>query len=318
MTFRIASLVLGLFAAGAFSEEPAADYVPKPPPQEFKLALILLDQGKYEDAVRHFRYLVKYFEAEEPKSSIEEYYFVVAKLHVEAFKLKQACDQGRLPADQKKRCEVWLDALFPSRPRAEGELPATAVTGKFAVVHNVVEVRKLVKEEAYSGALAVGNISAAAAKLLAAWVQSGHRLLLQDGTATLFGFRVAPIPSAGNPTIAADRRAAEHPLLDGVKADSLMFGRAGRGWCVVAHPYAKPLLTTRVSLVRGRPAVPVALLAIVKSARGEFVFCNSQLDAEVGDGGVLYRNLALYLQSFPGTKRSAKGNEPRPAKQDQK
>ena len=296
-------LLLALPALMTAAEEQAGDYVPKPPPQEFKLALILLDQGKYEDAVRHFRYIVKYFEVEEPKNSREEFLQTVAQLHIEAFKLKQVCENGQCPPEQKKRVETWVEALFPRQPAAAGEGIAEAVTGKFAIVHNIVEVRRLVKDEEYSGALAVGNISSAAAKLLLQWVQAGHRLLLQDATAALFGFRVAPIPPTSNPRVTQDRRAVEHRLLEGVKADTLVFGGAGRGWCVTAHPYAKPLLTARVSLGRGRPTVPVAVCAVVKSGRGDVVFCNSQLDSEVGDGGVLYRNLALFMQTFPGSRQ---------------
>jgi len=300
-------LLLFLPALAISAEEEAAEYIPKPPPQEFKLALILLDQGKYADAVRHFRYILKYYDVEEPKSPTDEYYQAAARIHVEAYKLKEAYDNGRCPADQKERWETWLEALFPTRPRAAGETVATEAKGKFGIVRNVVEVRKLVKDEAYAGALATGSLSPAAAKLLSQWVQAGHRLLLQDATATLFGFRVAPVPTTVDPAVTKDRRAQDHPLLEGVKPDSLVFATGARGFCVVAHPYAKPLLLSRFSLVRGRPAVPVALCAVVKSGRGEIIFCNNRLDSEVGDGGVLYRNLALFMQTFPGRPRPAEG-----------
>jgi hypothetical protein len=283
------------------------EYGPKPPDEEFKLAMVLTDQGKYEDAVKHFKNVLKHFEKEDPATQEERDFVTVAQLHVTAYQLRLAMEEGRFPCGRGDLCKDWVEAIFPAMPRAVGEQQAS---GKVAHVRNAVDVRKLLKEEGYSGVVVGAGVTTAAAQQLSKWIQEGRRALVQDAAASLFGFTVAPLDLAPDArvTIKRDPKARDVWLLADVVDLSLPSPTAG--WCVTGHATAKPLLTLSVT-IPGQPAPPLeaSLCAIVKLGKGEVIFCNGQLNTQEGDGAVLYRNLEKYLATFPGAEEGASGTK---------
>jgi len=287
----------------ALEEDDELEGEMKPPDEEFKLAKILADQGKYNAAVKHFKNVLKHFEEEDPKNREEQFWKAVAELHVVAYKLKKSLDDGQLSKEQSKLCLDWLDGLFPAKPRAAGEM--FKGSGEIRHVRNAVQVRKAIAEKAVS-ALVLHNVdrsmSAGAIRQVKKWVEQGHKALVQDDAAEGFGFTVAAMPQVRSPRINRDRKAIDHPILMAVRPDTLSFATGNLGWCATGHisPSAKPLLTMSLPAQGGRRPTTVVLCGTVKLGKGELLFCNGQIDAQSGDGSKLYQNVQAYLRMLPG------------------
>jgi len=306
MRSLFACFLVCALAVPALSQDDE-EYGPKPPDEEFKLAMVLTDQGKYEDAVKHFKSILKHFEKEDPETQEERDFVTVAQLHVTAYQLRAQMQEGRFPGGRRDLCKDWVEGILPAIPRAVGEVQAS---GKVAQVRKSGDVRKLLKEEGYAGVVVSAGLTDVAAQQLSKWIQEGHRALVQDAAASLFGFSVAPLDIApgARVTIKRDPKARDVWLLADVVDVSL--SSPATGWCVTGHPTAKPLLTLSVTLAGQLAPLPdAALCAIVKLGKGEVIFCNGQLNTDDGDGAVLYRNLEKYLSTFPGAEEGVTGKK---------
>lgn len=292
----------GLFRPSlpAFAQDNTKQEAPASAPDQDLLAsatkvLECLRQNNPKEALTHLKAIQKLAAEQEPKTA--EGWVALGY----AFKLlmADACDRalklGNLSKDKTKFAKESLAWVFP---------PASAAgkgrVGKVGDVRTPKALALITGDPAYSTVWVhcrLDQFTTSAIRDLQAWVESGHKLVVETDLAQVFGFQVIELTAgarmAGVAKLVAP--ADSHPLIQNVTQVEAGFQDVGpeKAYASLGHKAGVALLA--------KPSLQgaLAVLAIAPYGKGILLFRSSCISDRKYDGAILQANVNTFLRNFP-------------------
>ena len=193
---------------------------------------------------------------------------------------------------------------MPKPPAAIAKPPAElGAKGQVGEARDITGLVGFLQDASYctlSLALRLADIDRESAQRLKDWVRAGHRVVVGNDAAQIFGFTTVQNDQPTRMVLGVKPDA--YALIRGVETINIHNSwQRGGAWFATSAPKSTSLL---VDASEGK----LALLAVMPLGQGEVVFRSDTELAEEGDHGALESNWSEYLSHFPRPQPGA-GNQ---------
>jgi len=200
--------------------------------------------------------------------------------------LEDTGDKGALES-------LWEEYLLHFPQGSGGAAGGLAVAGKVGEINHPNAVAQYVQDPSYVALIVhcdreMFERNPEAGNALGAWVRAGHRMVVENDTATAFGFTVEIDGNAEQ--FVTSMKPDSHPLIYGVRALRVVNDWRIPLWVCKGHPQG-------VAMIVEKESGKSAYLAIAPYGLGEIIFRPRNTLYNDLDKGAMERNFDEYLAS---------------------